>query len=205
MRIARRELPPARFLLADDRDAISRTLWEMTNREYRRASPAYSKSREQHRCAGGGRGQIALIFHVKRRRCKSMLPPLPSPSIRKMGRQNPEIFLALPKYPEVYNSSVTLQVQQTTSYFVSSEGSKVETRELWRVWSWKPAREPTMEWTWFAWKRLEIREAPRDSLRTGTRAKEEKWVRPEALRIAPLPSHLTGPRCSPGAQQPYFP
>ena len=29
--------------LADDRDAISRTLWEMTNREYRRASPAYSK------------------------------------------------------------------------------------------------------------------------------------------------------------------
>src|SRR5882672_10088041 len=29
--------------LADDRDAIARTLWEMTNREYRRASPAYAK------------------------------------------------------------------------------------------------------------------------------------------------------------------
>src|ERR1700731_5435420 len=29
--------------LADDRDAISRTLWDMTNREYRRASPAFSK------------------------------------------------------------------------------------------------------------------------------------------------------------------
>ncbi len=29
--------------LADDRDAISSTLWEMTNREYRRASPAYAK------------------------------------------------------------------------------------------------------------------------------------------------------------------
>ena len=29
--------------LADDRDAIARTLWDLTNREYRRASPAYAK------------------------------------------------------------------------------------------------------------------------------------------------------------------
>src|SRR5260370_36869123 len=32
-----------RLPLADDRDAISRTLWDMTNREFRRASPAYAK------------------------------------------------------------------------------------------------------------------------------------------------------------------
>ncbi len=31
------------------------------------------------------------------------------------------------KYPEVYSSTVTLQVEQSTSYFVSSEGSKVQT------------------------------------------------------------------------------
>ena len=29
--------------LADDRDAIARSLWELTNREYRRATPAYAK------------------------------------------------------------------------------------------------------------------------------------------------------------------
>ena len=29
--------------LADDRDAIARTLWELTDREYRRAMPAYAK------------------------------------------------------------------------------------------------------------------------------------------------------------------
>ncbi len=29
--------------LADDRDAIARTLWELTDREYRRAAPAYAK------------------------------------------------------------------------------------------------------------------------------------------------------------------
>jgi TldD protein len=29
--------------LADDRDAIARTLWELTDREYRRATPAYAK------------------------------------------------------------------------------------------------------------------------------------------------------------------
>src|ERR1019366_8625926 len=34
---------------------------------------------------------------------------------------------AFRKYPEVYSSTVTLQFQQTTTYFVSSEGSKVET------------------------------------------------------------------------------
>src|ERR1017187_10710587 len=29
--------------LSDDRDAIARSLWELTNREYRRATPAYAK------------------------------------------------------------------------------------------------------------------------------------------------------------------
>jgi hypothetical protein len=29
--------------MADDRDAIARSLWELTDREYRRATPAYAK------------------------------------------------------------------------------------------------------------------------------------------------------------------
>jgi len=34
------------------------------------------------------------------------------------------------KYPEIYTSTVTLQIEQTTSYFVSSEGSNVQTPGL---------------------------------------------------------------------------
>jgi TldD protein len=113
--------------LADDRDAISRTLWDMTNREYRRASPAYSKvmsntavqAEEEdkspdfsHQAPQTHLGQpgAAIAFNQKEWEDK----------IRKYSS-------AFRKYPEVYNSSVTLQIQQSTSYFVSSEGSKVET------------------------------------------------------------------------------
>src|SRR5260370_34967640 len=112
--------------LADDRDAISRTLWDMTNREYRRASPAYAKvvsnsavqAEEEDKSPDfsqeASRTQIdhpgaAIAFNQKEWEDK----------IRKYSS-------VLRKYPEVYSSSVTLQIQQSTSYFVSGEGSKVE-------------------------------------------------------------------------------
>jgi len=113
--------------LTEDRDAISRALWEMTNREYRRASPAYSKvmsntavqAQEEDKSPDFSRetpqiqiehAGAPMAFNQKEWEDK----------IRKYS----SVFR---KYPEVYNSSVTLQIQQTTSYFVSSEGSKVET------------------------------------------------------------------------------
>ncbi len=113
--------------LADDRDAISRVLWDLTNREYRRASPAYAKvvsttavqAAEEDKSPDFSqeasqtevdRSGAPIVFNQKEWEDK----------IRKYSA-------AFRKYPEVYSSSVTLQIEQSTSYFVSSEGSQVET------------------------------------------------------------------------------
>jgi len=113
--------------LADDRDAISRTLWELTDREYRRATPAYAKVMTNNSVSAAEEdkspdfSQEAAQAHVE---------PSSAPIAfnQKEWEEKVRKYSALfRKYPEIYSSSVTLQVEQTTSYFVSSEGSKVET------------------------------------------------------------------------------
>ena len=130
MKIAIPESAPARFPLADDRDAIARTLWELTDREYRRATPAYAKVMTNNSVDAAEEdkspdfSQEAAQAHVE-------TPAAPIAFNQKEWEEKVRKYSALfRKYPEIYNSTVTLQVEQTTSYFVSSEGSKVETPGL---------------------------------------------------------------------------
>ncbi len=113
--------------LRDDQDAIARALWDLTDREYRRALPAYAKvvsntaveaaeedkspdfSPEKAQVVVEPQGP-AMVFNQKEWEDK----------VRKYSA----VFR---KYPEVYTSNVTVQLEQETSYFVSSEGSKVVT------------------------------------------------------------------------------
>jgi TldD protein len=116
--------------LVDDRNAIARSLWELTDREYRRASPAYAKvmtntavqAAEEDKSPDFSKepSQIevapaaaAIAFNQKEWEDK----------IRKYSA----VFR---NFPDVYTSTVTLQIEQTTSYFVSSEGSEVRTPGL---------------------------------------------------------------------------
>jgi TldD protein len=113
--------------LADDRDAISRTLWEMTNREYRRASPAYSKVMSNSAVQAEEEDKSPDFSNET---AQIQIDHAGAPIVfnqKEWEEKIRKISSAFRKYPEIYNSSVTLQVQQTTSYFVSSEGSKVET------------------------------------------------------------------------------
>jgi TldD protein len=113
--------------LADDRDAISRTLWEMTNREYRRASPAYSKV-VSNTAVQAEEEDKSPDFSNETPQMQIDAAAAPITFNQKEWEDKIRKYSsAFRKYPEVYTSSVTLQVQQTTSYFVSSEGSKVET------------------------------------------------------------------------------
>ena len=113
--------------LADDRDGISRTLWEMTDREYRRASPAYAKVLSNTAVQAVEEDKSPDFSHeLSQTQIDHPVAPIAfnqkewEDKIRKYSA-------AFRKYPEIYNSSVTLQIQQATSYFVSTEGSKVET------------------------------------------------------------------------------
>ena len=113
--------------LADDRDAIARTLWELTDREYRRATPAFAKVITNNSVQAAEEdkspdfSQEAAQAHVEG-------SATPIAFNQKDWEEKVRRYSALfRKYPEVYTSTVTLQVEQSTSYFVSSEGSKVET------------------------------------------------------------------------------
>jgi TldD protein len=113
--------------LADDRDAIARTLWELTNREYRRALPAYAKVMS-HTAVQAAEEDKSPDFSQEAAQIQMVQPPGSIALNQKEWEDKIRKYSAVfRKYPDVYRSSVTLQLQQMTSYFVSSDGSKVET------------------------------------------------------------------------------
>jgi TldD protein len=180
--------------LADDRDAIARTLWELTDREYRRATPAYAKVMTNNSVEAAEEdkspdfSQEAAQAHVE-------APPAPIAFNQKEWEEKIRKYSALfRKYPEIYNSTVTLQVEQTTSYFVSSEGSKVETPGLMArlVVEANTRADDGMDLV-----RVETFESTKpDGLPSEKEliAKEEKMASDlKALRVAPLAEPFDGP------------
>jgi TldD protein len=116
--------------LADDRDAIARTLWELTDREYRRATPAYAKVMTNNSVEAAEEDK-SPDFSQESAQAHVEAPSAPIAFNQKDWEEKVRKYSALfRKYPEIYSSTVTLQVEQTTSYFVSSEGSKVQTPGL---------------------------------------------------------------------------
>jgi TldD protein len=116
--------------LADDRDAIARALWELTNREYRRATPAYAKVMT-NKSVDAAEEDKSPDFSQETAQAHLETPQAPIVFNQKEWEEKIRKYSALfRKYPEIYSSNVTLQVEQSTSYFVSSEGSKVETPGL---------------------------------------------------------------------------
>jgi len=84
--------------LADDRDAIARTLWEMTNREYRRASPAYAKVISNTACRRR-RKTSRRIFRMSHRQTQLDHPGAPIAFNQKDGKQRSGIFVAFRSIP----------------------------------------------------------------------------------------------------------
>jgi TldD protein len=116
--------------LADDRDAIARTLWELTDREYRRATPAFAKVMTNNSVQAAEEDK-SPDFSQESAQTSVEAPPAPIVFNQKEWEEKIRKYSTLfRKYPEIYSSTVTLQIEQTTSYFVSSEGSKVETPGL---------------------------------------------------------------------------
>ncbi len=122
-------------------------------------------------------------------------PPAPIAFNQKEWEEKIRKYSALfRKYPEIYNSTVTLQVEQSTSYFVSSEGSKVETPGLMArlVVEANTRADDGMDLV-----RVETFESTKpDGLPTEKEliAKEEKMASDlKALREAPLAEPFDGP------------
>jgi len=113
--------------LGDDQDALQRTLWELTDREYKRAVPALLNVRTNNAVRAEEEDKSpdfskeSPTTHIG----KASAPPAFdhaawSGEIKRLSAE-------FRKYPEVYFGSVILQVQDSNARMVSSEGSAVVT------------------------------------------------------------------------------
>ncbi len=113
--------------LGDDQDAIARVLWDLTDREYKRAAPAFLNVRTN----------TAVRAEEED---KSPDFSKEAPQTHAGGEAAPGAFdraawegevrrlsAGFRKYPEVYFATVVLQVTNSDSRMVSSEGSAIET------------------------------------------------------------------------------
>jgi TldD protein len=180
--------------LADDRDAIARTLWELTDREYRRATPAFAKVMTNNSVQAAEEDK-SPDFSQETAQESVEAPSAPIAFSQKEWEEKIRKYSALfRKYPEIYSSTVTLQVDQTTSYFVSSEGSKVETPGLMArlVVEANTRAEDGMDLV-----RVETFESTKPEgfpSEQELTAKEEKMAADlKALRVAPLAEPFDGP------------
>jgi TldD protein len=116
--------------LADDRDAIARTLWDLTDREYRRATPALAKVMTNNSVQAAEEDKSPdFSQETPQSDVEAMYAPV-SFNQKEWEEKIRKYSALFRKYPEIYSSTVTLQIEQTTSYFVSSEGSTVQTPGL---------------------------------------------------------------------------
>ena len=113
--------------LENDPDAIARVLWELTDREYKRASPAFLKvktdtavhSEEEDKSPDFSKEKPQ--DHVDANAPKFAFDP------HAWEDRVRDLSAKFRKYPDVYSSAVILSISKTDMSLVSSEGSSVVT------------------------------------------------------------------------------
>jgi TldD protein len=113
--------------LEDDPDATARVLWELTDREYKRAAPAYLnvktntavKAEEEDKSPDFSKADPKV--HVGE---KLTPPPFDKKAWEEEVRR---VSGAFRKYGDVYYATVILQVASSNARMVSSEGAAIET------------------------------------------------------------------------------
>ena len=110
-----------------DRDAIARTLWELTDRAYKRSSPAYlnvktnTAVRAEEEDKSPDFSKETPVTHTSE---EIELPDFDRPAWEAEIRRISAVFR---KYPNVYYANVVLQIQNAKEEKVTSEGSSIVT------------------------------------------------------------------------------
>jgi len=113
--------------LNDDSDAIARTLWELTDRAYKRAAPSYLnvktntavQAEEEDKSPDFSKADPKI--HVGEK--------LGDPRFDREAWKGEvrRLSAAFRKYPDVYYATVILQISASNSRMVSSEGAEIAT------------------------------------------------------------------------------
>src|SRR6516162_6736987 len=110
-----------------DSDAIARTLWELTDRAYKRSSPAYlnvktnTAVRAEEEDKSPDFSKETPVTHTSE---EIRLPDFDRPAWEAEIRRISAVFR---KYPNVYYANVVLQIQNAKEEKVTSEGTMIAT------------------------------------------------------------------------------
>ncbi|HKV61496.1 MAG TPA: metallopeptidase TldD-related protein [Candidatus Acidoferrum sp.] len=111
--------------LGNDADAIARVLWELTDREYKRAVPSLLNVRT-NTAVRAEEEDKSPDFSKEKPQTHIGEVEAPPPFDRAAWEgEIKRLSGAFRKYPEVYYATVMIQVQRTNSRMVSSEGSAI--------------------------------------------------------------------------------
>jgi TldD protein len=113
--------------LGDEPEAIGRVLWELTDRGYKRAAPAFLNVKTNTAVRAEEEDKSPDFSNEQPQTHTG--EPLSVPGFDRAAWQGEIRRLSgqFRKYPEVYYASVTLQLQNSKSRLVSSEGAAIAT------------------------------------------------------------------------------
>jgi predicted Zn-dependent protease len=120
--------------LDDKPDAIARVLWLNTDRMYKKAAQGFMEVKTNTKVRAEEEDS-SPDFSVEKPQVFVGKGLMPEKFDRKEWEDRIRRYSAIfAKYPDIENSAVVLQVEDSTRYFVSSEGSKlVDSRPLVRI------------------------------------------------------------------------
>ncbi|MGA2097580.1 MAG: metallopeptidase TldD-related protein [Candidatus Acidiferrum sp.] len=113
--------------VGDDQDAIARVLWELTDREYKRAAPAFLNVKTNTAVRAEEEDKSPdFSKEVSETHLVNATAP-PAFDRAAWGAEVRRLSGAFRKYPDIYFANVVVQVSDSNSRMVSSEGSAIET------------------------------------------------------------------------------
>ncbi len=111
--------------LGNDTDALARVLWELTDREYKRAVPSLMNVRT-NTAVRAEEEDKSPDFSKEKPQTHIAEAPAAAPFDRAAWEgEIKRLSGAFRKYPEVYFATVMMQVQRSNSRMVSSEGTAI--------------------------------------------------------------------------------
>lgn len=111
--------------LTDDRAAIERALWWGTNTEYRGALETYLRVKTAEQVRAKEEDTSPDFSEEKPVAANGAPAGAPQVDLAAWNERIKALSAVFRKYPHVYSNFVILSVTDETSYFVSSEGTKV--------------------------------------------------------------------------------
>lgn len=111
--------------LTDDRDAIARSLWFATNREYGRALDSYLKVQTEQQVRAKEEDGSGDFSNEKPTSAVTGAAPLVAVDKAAWERRLRELSGLFREYPDIFFNNVIVQASTETDYFVSSEGNRI--------------------------------------------------------------------------------